>query len=371
MLTTFDRYLFRRYLQAVLILFVSTYGLYVVIDGFTNVDAFQQGNPTTAEVLQWVGTYYGFQAIPFFDRVLPFVSAVAIMITFALLRKQNELYPLLAAGIPVYRLTVPVMFGVVLVNVVALVNQEYVMPRFAYDLQADRTEKKRNAAAVEPLYDKARIYIGGKKLSLKQRRLEEAEFILPVPHLVGELTSLKAPEAVYFPAQKDRPSGWLLRNVHPRYDDIPLTEAGRQYVRRTNRPEDLFVLSEVSIDELTNRSKNYQYLSTPQLLARIRHPSTGLISVRGQMLYFHTRLVRPLLGVLALFVVIPLVLRRESRSLVVNMALCAVVLGGLYGIGQFCQYLGYARLLTPDLAAWLPVIISGILAGWLRDVAQS
>jgi len=40
--TTFDRYLISRYLQIFLILFVSVFGLYVVIDGFSNVDEFQE-----------------------------------------------------------------------------------------------------------------------------------------------------------------------------------------------------------------------------------------------------------------------------------------------------------------------------------------
>ena len=40
--TTFDRYLLRRYLHVFIILMISMYGLYVVIDGFTNIDEFQE-----------------------------------------------------------------------------------------------------------------------------------------------------------------------------------------------------------------------------------------------------------------------------------------------------------------------------------------
>jgi len=39
--TTFDRYLLRRFWHVFGIGFFATVGLYVVFDGFTNVDAFQ------------------------------------------------------------------------------------------------------------------------------------------------------------------------------------------------------------------------------------------------------------------------------------------------------------------------------------------
>ena len=39
-------------------------------------------------------------------------------------------------------------------------------------------------------------------------------------------------------------------------------------------------------------------------------------------------------AVLCVFVAVPLILRKESRSLVVNMAICAGILGGIYGLTQ-------------------------------------
>lgn len=371
MLTTFDRYLFKRYLHAFVILFVCTYGLYVVIDGFSNVDAFQSGKDSTAEVLEWMATYYGYQAVQFFQVIAPVLSVLAMMTVFALLQKNGELHPVLAAGVPVYRLALPVLLGVLVVTAVAVMCQELVIPRIAHQLQSNRVEEKQDTRPVEPLYDKTRIHIGGRKLSLDENRLEQAEFMLPVPDLVFELTSLKAGEAIYLPESDRNPSGWVLKNVQPPYEQIPLTETGRKFVRRTNSPADVFVVTDVSIDQLTNRSKNYRYLSTGQLLHRIRHPSTGLISIGGQTMYFHSRMVRPLLNVLAVFLVVPLVLRRESRSLVVNMAICSLVMGTLYGSAQLFVYLGEVRLIAPDLAAWCPAILSGSLGAWLREVAQT
>lgn len=372
MLTTFDRYLIGRYLYAFAVLFITTLGLYVVIDGFTNVDAFQMGQDSAADVLRWMAQYYGFQSIQFFSLTAPILSVLAMMIVFALLHKNSELQPVLAAGIPVYRLALPVLLGTAIVGVVTLVNQEVIIPRISHHLQGAREQEKTTARPVEPLYDNSQIHIRGRNLNLEERRLEDAEFILPTtPKLVREMTPLKAAEAIHFPATADREAGWLLRDAQPSYEQLPLTEDGKKVVRRTNRPKDVFVMSSVTIDQLTNRSKNYRYLSTPQLVERIRNPTTGFLSLRGQTLYFHNRIVRPLVGMLSVFIVVPLVLRRESRSLVANMALCGVVVGLLYGCGELFQYLSHARLIPPDLAAWTPAILTSALAAWLSELAQT
>ncbi|MFQ5733281.1 MAG: LptF/LptG family permease [Planctomycetaceae bacterium] len=370
MLTTFDRYLIKCYLSAFAILFVSTFGLFVVIDGFTNVDAFQQGKEGTAEVLRWMAAYYGIQSIEFFDLVAPVLSVVAMMVVLALLQKNSELHPILAAGVPVYRLVLPILAGAMVVSSVVVLNQEFVIPRLGHKLQSHRTEQQ-TERSVEPLYDfKTRIHIDGKRLNLDENRLSEAEFILPA-NLATELTALKAPRATYLEKSGERPRGWLLRNVQPSYDRVLLTEEGKKLVRRTNTPGDVFIITDVSIDQLSNRSKNFRFLSTRQLVQRIRNPSTGLNSIRSQTLFFHRRLVRPLLNVLAAFIVLPLVLRKESHSLVGNIALCALVMSTMYGAGYLFSYLGQVNFMPADLAAWSPAFISGGVGAWLSGVVQS
>eukprot|EP00913_Durusdinium_trenchii_P035338 g33068.t1 len=370
-LTTFDRYLLKRYLHAFVILFISMYGLYVVIDGFTNVDGFQQGRDSANDVMTTMAYYYFYQAFQFFDMVASILSVVAVMVVFALLQRNSEFHPVLAAGIPTRRLLYPVMFGTMLVNGVVLANQEMAIPQVARFLQAPKS-KKAVGYPVEPLYDrKSRIHIDGKSLHMTERVMNEAEFLLPVPELSVELTTLTATTAEYLEASERRPSGWILRNVKPGYEGIQLTETGRKYVRRTSNPNDVFVVSDVSFDQLNNRAKNFRFLSTPQLIRRIKNPSTGLTSIRGQTLFFHNRLVRPLLNVIAVIVIVPLILRRESRGLVTNLAVGAVVMGVLYGVSLLFGYLGQVNVMRPDLAAWSTVIFTGSFGVWIFGIAQT
>ncbi|MCA9072796.1 MAG: hypothetical protein KDA84_27925, partial [Planctomycetaceae bacterium] len=78
--TTFDRYLLRRYLHVFSILMVSVYGLYVVIDGFTNIDEFQEASNDSMVVIQTMTKYYFYQFSAFFDMTGAILSATAVIV---------------------------------------------------------------------------------------------------------------------------------------------------------------------------------------------------------------------------------------------------------------------------------------------------
>ena len=93
MLTTFDRYLLGRMLHTFAVFFTATYGLYVVIDLFTNIDAFQvvaqaeadaarlAGNPRSdtdllLNVLSRIGMYYTWHLSDFLELAGPLLITV-------------------------------------------------------------------------------------------------------------------------------------------------------------------------------------------------------------------------------------------------------------------------------------------------------
>ena len=133
----------------------------------------------------------------------------------------------------------------------------------------------------------------------------------------------------------------------------------------------MFVVSDVGSDQLYNRTKNYKYASTPELIRRISKPSGGFVSVPAQSLHLHERLMRPFINLFAVLVAVPLIVRRESTGLVTNLALCTGVLGLVFGATQLFHYVGSANLLACDLAAWGPVVLGGTLSAWLSGIVQT
>jgi lipopolysaccharide export system permease protein len=182
---------------------------------------------------------------------------------------------------------------------------------------------------------------------------------------------LNAKEATFHEATADRPAGWQLKEAKPTFAELSLTTVGQRIVMPLDDPQDVFVATDISFDQLTNRNTSYKFVGTSELLRRIRNPAFGTASVKAQIIHLHSRLVTPISNVLCIFVAVPLILRKESRGLVTNMAVCAGVLGGLYGMCQAFLYCGQVNWMPADLSAWATPILTGSLGAWLSDITQT
>jgi lipopolysaccharide export system permease protein len=322
-------------------------------------------------ILERIGWFYGYQSILFLDRAGPALTIISVAVVLILFQRSGELSPLLAAGVSMRRVLFPLVIATVGVNALLVLNQELIVPQFAEHALEGRGVSSQQAPGVESAYDHAtRIQIDGKKLLPAKQTIEQAEFVLPAPELVQELTILKAEWARFLPAKGKRPTGWALSKTEPAFADLPLTARGAEFLHDAPQIDGVFVATDLTPDQLYKRTSSYAMLSSSELLRRIRNPAFGLVSVHRLVLHLHSRLVQPLLNLIAVLIALPLMVRRESTSLVVDAGLCAGLQGVMFGVVQSCQLLGSNLMTAPDLAAWLPVIIGGCLAaavgGWLR-----
>ena len=386
-LTTFDRFLVRRFLHTFGVLFVTFYGLYCVIDGFTNADAFTRDDASFAVAVGRMVAYYGWQSTLVFDLTGPVLLVCTVMVSLALMVKAGELAPMLACGVPTYRLALPLLVGTGAVTGLVVVNQELVLPRIADRLGGPRGGADTEHPAVQPVEDFSNgVTISAGRLNLATREVEEAEFTLPVPQVVTELEYLHAGRARFepgrparpatddAPAAPGRPSGWVLTDVSPSYEELHLAEVSPDRavvstVVRTNPvsgadggTSEIFVRTDIDFEQLHDRAGASQVCGTPALIRRIRNPAYSGNLRHGMTLDLHERFRQPLLNLLATLCAVPLVIRREARSLIVSLAACAGVMGGLLGLMQGGRLAGSIGLVGPDLAAWLPVIVTGALA---------
>jgi lipopolysaccharide export system permease protein len=368
--TTFDRYLISRYLQIFAILFVSVFGLFVVIDGFSNVDEFQEHGATTLMLLGRMGSYYAFQSTMFLDMCGPILTVIDAMIVFALLLRNSELHPILAAGVPTWRLLLPVVISTAFVNGLMTANQELVIPRIADVLQTPRDSLLKGSIEIEPLTDPSSgIHIDGRELSLNPQLIKNAQFVLP-RDVTQEMTTVNAAEAAYYSARDGNPSGWRLKDVETPYSKLGLTQEGRKFVLALESPKELFIVSDLPFDLLYNRLQSSKLISTAELIHRLKSPAFGQATEKLSQ-HLHARLVRPLANILAALLAIPLILRKESRGLIVNMALSAATLTAMLGFAEAIAYGGKTGSISPELSAWIPIITTGTLFTWLTGIMQT
>ncbi|RMG35262.1 MAG: LptF/LptG family permease [Planctomycetota bacterium] len=373
MLYRFDRYLLGLMMMVFVVGFCTVFGLYVVIDAFTNVDGFQYGheNDPIVWLLLRMGRYYGIQAFSFFDMTAPLLAAVSLITVVALLHSKRMLYPLFSAGVSIDRIAAPLLAGVVLLLLAVMVNREVVLPRLAYALQLPLGKDAATGVEVEPVYDFAtHILLSGRRLFPGQRRILQPEFVLPT-ELASEVVTLRASEGVYVHSDGRRPGGWVLRDVTPRYGELHLTAAGRAIILPGRTGEDIFVATDVGVDQLYRRDATFRLLSTAELMRRIRNPSTPLTSVRAQVAHLHERLTQPVLILLVGVLGGTIVLRRESRSLIANVSLAIVAVGTAYVAHMAAVQMGRTGLLPVDLAAWSPAVVVAALVAWLYPTVET
>lgn len=372
MFTTYDRYLFRRYLSTFFVLFVSTYGLYVVFDGFTNVDGFQEKARSAGTVLARMLKYYTYQASDFFEMVGSLLSVGSAVIVLGLLQYQREMHPILAAGIPTYRLTLPLLAGAVLVNGLLIANTELIAPKTSLEVQSSRSGGTSSGKSIQPAQDyELHMNIDGEYMLASDRTLHNGRFILQAPVLVDELTTLNCDVAMYYDETSKHDGGWRLKNVKPGFSELKLTELGAEKIFRLKGSDDLFLATDVTFHQMYSQGGNYLFDSTPQLIRRINSPALSQFSIDRQILHLHTRLIRPLQNLIAVMLAVPFVLRRESRSLITNMALAAGVLVLLLAVQQVSGYLASSKMVTPDFAVWIPVLVGGGFASWYACEVQT
>lgn len=373
MFNLLDRYLLRRYWQGFIVTFLALFGLYVVLDVFTNLDEFTKSSGGVFTVMREMAWYYSLRACAFFGTVGSMISVLAALMALALLLRHGELNPILSAGIPTYRLAVPLLLGNVFISVLLVANQELLIPRLANQLQMKPGQGSDTNEKIKPAWDHSNhLLIHSGKMFFTDRKLTDAEFVLPVPELVSELTTIHAELAAYRPkSESQKAGGWHLTKATPKFDDLSLTQHGEAIVLPGDHDDDLFVITTINFDQLASRNKFFENLSTRELMENARNPSFSLLSLRAQTVHLHSRMTLPLFNLLLVLMVVPVIVRKESRGLVTSLGFSLGATTSALGLQQCCAYMAQAGLIRLDLAAWLPLIVCGILSAWFSGFVRT
>lgn len=371
-MTTFDRYLLSRYWHVFFIGFLALFGLYFVIDVFTNFADFIDSSSGWVNFFVAVFQYYGPRACYFFGMIGGTLMVISSMVTLILVQKHGELNPILSAGISTFRLLRTLIVGAVFVQLLIIANQEFIIPRIAAHLQVEAGQSL-VIGNVDPVRDFATdLVIGGKRLDLENEKIEEAEFVLTPPKLAEDkVQTIEAREAVPYENKEHRRIGWLLKGVSMPYEQLRLTDTGRRHVARGLAEDEILIRTHVTFDQLYNRDSHYEFLSTTELIHRLRNPSSSHRSLRSQTLYLHTRFTKWLLNLIVVAVAVPFVVRKESRSLITNLATCSGVMTAIMAINELSLYLGKVNLISPELAVCAPIMIWGTAVAWFTGLVRT
>ena len=369
-MTIVDRYLARLYLKTLAVVFFGFFGLFVVIDGFNNLEEFlSNGKRHAWGTLGVLVTYYGPRMLWLFDYTAGILAMVSASFVLTWVQRTNEMTALVAAGISPARIMRSVLVASIGVALLGAANREFGLPRVRNVLTSNAQDLGGNTPRkCTPRYDlRTDILIGGKETYAMAKRIAEPLFRLP-PEFAPWGRQIAAANAVFQPATADHPAGYLLTQVH-----LPSNHGGLPSQTLDERPvlfspkdaawlksDECFVASIVSFEQLSGTGTWRQLLSTWELIAGLR--AQTIEPGADVRIALHTRFVQPLLDLSLVLVALPLVLGRGSRNILGAALLGGLLITTLLIVVLTCRALGANYVLrSTTLAAWLPLLIFGPL----------
>ncbi|MGM0489498.1 MAG: LptF/LptG family permease [Planctomycetota bacterium] len=352
--------------KVLVISFFSLTGLYIVIDLFGNLNEFMSYAGKQQGLLSVLAQYYGPRVLAFVDRTSSLLALLAALFTITRIQRSNELTALMAAGISKARVIRGLVFATTIVALLASVNREIGLPQVRDKLRRNAQNwLGENAERMTAQRDQqTQILLGGKETIAAEKKIIQPIFRLldSPPHFGRQLV---AATATYHSASDDHPSGYLLHDVSqpgdltqipsyrrsPKSKPIIFTPKDHAWLK----DEQCFVASDITFAQLVADRSCQQYYSTATLWRTLRNPSLDYGA--NTRVIVHRRFVQPILDVTLLFLGLPLVLTRSQRNMFVAAAQCLLLAGTFFLVSMACESMGNAVMISPALAAWLPVLV--------------
>src|SRR4051812_45753261 len=154
-----DRYVLWTFLKNYLISFMVLVGMYVVLDMVFNFDELVDVKGTAVagqeqnlwSTITGIADYYFYQIFLFFVYLSGIIPVDAAAFTLMRLSRFNELTALLAAGVPLLRVAMPIINAGIVLNGLLIADQELVIPQMIPKLTRSHDEMHMTQAKSFPI----------------------------------------------------------------------------------------------------------------------------------------------------------------------------------------------------------------------------
>ena len=371
-----DRYLFVNFIKNYFISFLVLVGLYITLDMVFNFDDLVEPpksattlNLSAGRIICDIAAYYAYQTPLIFVYLSGMIAVVGAAFTLMRLSRFNELTALLAAGVSLRRVALPIILAGVALNVVLVLDQELLIPRIVPKLIRSHEDMH---VPTPKTYSVQMLRDGRNGL------LNAARYTPPDDGLAATIEYLDVVER----DEQLRPCG-LLSADRAIWDEKAklwrLTNGTHKKILRPDetRPEPpvpaFIYQSDITPDEIALwRGGQYVALLPVRRINQLldRPKSYGVIDLLRTKNF---RFTQPLSNVILLLLATPTVLTREpgrlKRAAVKCLAFCGLCMGTIfltYQLSAAPPTQDWVRL-WPAMMAWMPIFIFGPVSVLLLD----
>lgn len=354
-MTIIDRYIVRTFLSGYAILMLVGIGLYILSGLLLNLDEFTQDTDLPAgQVLLKIAEFYGTNITLYYSQLAGPLMAIAAAFTFATMLKNNELTALVAAGMPLQRLLVPVVACGLLLVGVWVVNREIIMPPLAPKLARGHDDVLGQRTQGVFARDENDVIVTALRLYPEAGRMERV--FLMVPDQTGTPTHMIEADAAVWDATRRT---WRLERG-ARYVVADDSQQGIPAGTVIKKPIDEYpvTLSPAQLS-LRQHAQWADYLSLRQLNALLA--SRNLPNWPSVSLTRHVRLTQPIFQVVLLLLAVPFLLTRE-RGNVLAAGGRALLVTGAFFLLTFVAHNVVKDAAHAAFFVWFPIFVFGPVA---------
>ncbi len=349
-----DRYIAKSFLTGYLISFCVLIGLRIVVDLFVNLDEFaEHANTGTLAVIKNILIYYGLNCTLYFRDFAGMITVVAATFSLGKMMKANELVSVMASGVSLKRVIMPIIILSLLLTGLLVIDQELIIPPLS-----DKLVRSQDDIPGEEVIDIQFLADGNGSLICCQRydvstaTMTKPTIIIrkkksdsPILDTIGRVD---ADKAVYNP----QTGKWdLTRGIFTRKGGQKDSQPIISYTSDL-KAKDIPVM---------RKSKNKSLLSSKQLGVLARQP--GKIKDLPQLYsQKHFRITDPIINFIMLMISLPILVCRDPREMKSAIMVSFAATSACFIMTFACKMLSTetffnTNTIRPEIWAWLPVFV--------------
>ncbi len=361
---TLDRYIFRSLVVNYVIALSVMISLYMALDLFFNIDEFTESEESATAILRNIVSYYAPHCFLYFAQLSGVITLFACVATIARLRRANELAAIVASGVSLYRVAVPVVIFGAVTSTLWYLDVEYAIPSVAHRLARDHEDASgANAKGVFLVNDGPHDLLSARTFIPTSKELNDLLVLHRDPS--GDIEKVTEAEFARWTSVPGHPAGgfWTLANG---------VEITRQIAGSSLGPQEKMIPTPVDRYE---SSLSPEALELRQAQQWIRYLSAAKLNELKETEPFyaprirevqHGRFATPIVHVLLMLLGVPFFLSREPANIIRDAGKCVLICGMCF----LLAFAGENFVQADDLSAlpsWLPLIIFAPVAVVLID----
>jgi len=353
-----DKYVAKNFLVGYAISFGVLVGLRIIIDLFVNLDEFtEHADLGTLAVIKNIFNFYCVHTTLYFRDFTGMITVVAAAFSLGKMVRSNELVAIMASGVSLKRVIVPIGFLAIFLTAMSVINQELLIPSLS-----DKLVRSQDALPGQETYDVWFIADADGSLICSQKFRVETSTLDNPTIITRRRKTAATPWQV---------TGWIsaeraVYNYQTNRWDLTDGFLIQKDVLGGAQPISYFTTDITPRDIPVRRRSEHKTLLSSRQLATLAAQKTKIKDLAQLYSQKHFRITEPIINLVMLMISLPILVCRDPKSMksaiMISFGATTACFITIFLCKMFATETVFIGRVIPEFWAWLPVFIFAPIA---------